>query len=130
MKKILFIIYLLLASFLVSGCSEGDADAFYVDLSVRLESADPAIRFLDVVSGRLSVYDMNYSGQGYIDYPCHGDTTIRLVKSYYMLNFDGKVVFETEDGRRHTGTFRLNKNLQETFLRDTTITMPLSKMPW
>lgn len=91
MKKILKILITIFLFSILSGCREKDAREYYIDVKFKFESSDKRLKFNSFKKGALTVYDMHDTEQGNLNYPCSGDTTVRLIKGFYFISFDGIV---------------------------------------
>ncbi len=128
MKVIYFIVFIW-AVFCLQSCDEKEVEEMYANVHIKFIPADSTIIFEKFDEGKLEITDMNYIGQGKIKYHCHGDTTLRVVKSYYDISYDGNIFFrQGENDFMQRKQFRPTGNYQVVLIKDTTIVVPLNPM--
>ncbi len=127
MKKSIKIFITIFLFSILTGCREKDAREYYINVKFKFESSDKRLKFNSFKKGTLTVYDMHEPEQGNLNYPCTGDTIIRLIKGFYFVSFDGILNYQLENDNME-GQFRTGANIQEVFISDTTITLLLNKM--
>lgn len=120
MKQLLLFVLVLF----LGACKESSADDMYATVNLRFVSENPEMELREFGGGRLTVRDMNDSGQRDVHWPCHGDTTVRLVKSFYEIKYEGTAAYRL-NGIVHTARFRSKGNFQVLLIQDTTVAVPL-----
>ena len=127
--KAIYIIVFILTGFCLLSCEEEKVEDMYAYVNIKFSPTDSTIVFDKIEKSTLEVYDMNFAGQGHLKYTCHGDTTIKVVKSFYDLSFDGYIYFHKgENGNLQRKKFRSTANYQVVLINDTTVVMPLAPM--
>lgn len=126
MKKSYLFLSLLVAGICFAACKEGNVKDMYIQVSVHFEPKDTEMEFVEFGPSKITVRDMHDAGQGDITWPCHGDTTITLVKSFYDIKFEGPVTYRYK-GRTETAKFISISNFQRVLIEDQTIAISLIK---